>query len=141
MHIVARGVPLVLEHYQIFLDQSQIGQAVFMREGLYYAIKCFCKLPDSRIYGIVAICTDGNIFLGTCCPNGSDCQLQTRKPFKHFPGKVVRLDVVLKATGLSSQVTVTDESAPIPFLGMIENATISIHEGSPVLQIQKNLID
>lgn len=136
--MVAQEVPLILEHYKIFLGKEQIGQAQFTQAGLYYLIKCRCKLPNDRIYGITAQCDDGAVFLGTCYPEGSVFLLQTRKPVKHFPGRVRHLDAALKSTGQTDSVTVIKESAPIDFLESIECTRLGKQNGNLGFRMQSD---
>lgn len=111
--------------FEILYDQSVVGEAEMVKEGLYYKIKCTCMLPESGIHRIVV--NDGETLrdLGVCVPVGDKFVVNVRIPTKYIKGKNLKFYLVSdKNKGI-----VVATGMPFSQLDNLESARLQIANG------------
>lgn len=77
-----QGGIFLKNRFEVYRENDCIGWANVMKEGLYYRICCNCRLNDSSIFRVVAICANYRQSLGILVPETSGFNLTARIPVK-----------------------------------------------------------
>ena len=116
------------EFYPVSLDGKKVGNAYVSREGLYYRIRCKCKLPEGKPWRI-RVC---GIDLGVCCQMGQERGLQTRIPVKSI-GFQMEFTVYLPE---KQNFYPINEKEPFPRTEQLMSMCFVVRDGKPGLQIK-----
>lgn len=70
------------QEYIVMGNGREVGTASVSIEGLYYRIRCVCKLPDGEIYRLMVDTDSGQTDLGIIVPVKEKFGLETRVSVK-----------------------------------------------------------
>lgn len=121
--------------YHVNLDKSVIGQVVCEKEGLYYYIRCRCKILDERIYKLLAVSENQRITLGTLVPEHGELVLDTRIPIKRLPGEDHTFLAVCQPTQGVKPYIMLRNDAPLPTLELLKGGRFGYHGMDPVIYL------
>ena len=122
--------------YEIFLENRAVGKAQLGREGLYYRVKCLCRLPDRSIHRIFVKCSGETIDLGICVPVCGGFGLETRVPAKNLYSQDCKFLAVGKGTHEKVSLIVLTEGKPFAYLERLHEATFRISNSQPCMQFK-----
>lgn len=80
----ARGYIVMVGFYEVTYEDAPIGKAELRRNGLYGQISCRCKIPDSKLYRIIAAWAEGWLNLGIPVPDVDGFVLKKSVPMKRL---------------------------------------------------------
>ena len=119
------------KEYPITADGKTVGTAYISPQGLYYEVRCICKMQRSVLH-IEADCGNRMENIGICVPMDGKMVISTRIPQKKLNGCIgftVRTQTREIWIPLNS-------GAPIPHLHRITEARFAVRAGIPGLLIQ-----
>lgn len=79
-HTIGMGVLTVCWDYPIEHNGLVVGTAQIKREGLYFHIKCVCRIPKAGKFNVILYTEEGNVNLGLCVPVKDMFGLSARIP-------------------------------------------------------------
>lgn len=119
--------------YSITLDGNDIGKVNVIPQGLYYDIRCTCKMQDG-VLRIAANCGNRTENIGVCIPKEGKMVIHTRIPQKRLSGLI----------GFSANQKMREVWVPIkcgepfPALYKIGEAKFAYQHGVPGLLVAES---
>ena len=117
--------------FDVFIGDTQVGQANVKKCGLYYKIDCECMLIDKRVYRIVASNGMSKMNLGICIPREEKLILSTRIPIKKLSIEGLRFEMIL----VQNRGIRVASGKPFMFLDKLENARLHTEDGQSSIMI------
>ena len=114
--------------YPITADGRDVGTAYVAPQGLYYEVKCICKMQRSVLH-IEADCGNRRENIGICVPKDGKMVISTKIAQKKLNGLIgftVR-------TQEKDHWVALNAAKPIPFLYRITEARFAVRSGIPGL--------
>ena len=94
-----------MRKFNVYYNQDIAGYAEVVQDGLYYSIRCYCKLKQNSIFKILACAGTYKVNLGVCVPANGGYVLLKRIPAKYLP--IDQLTFVLQNTRPDNETSVT----------------------------------
>ena len=108
--------------YQIFKNETCVGSAHILQEGLYYRICCNCKVSTKGIHRIV-VCDDENTAdLGICVPQGNEFILTSRIPVKKLNIENCSFSLVKQGNQKAKREVPVETGKPFPAIEELGSA-------------------
>ena len=115
--------------YDILLGKQPVGQAVMVRQGLYWHFDCRCNLSGEAIFRITVSCGGKTESLGIPVPKGKDFVLRTRLPVKKMGEGVPEFRIVPKHSPLPENWVPVNPEEPFAYLSRLQDAFLEIRDG------------
>ncbi|MDO5400195.1 MAG: hypothetical protein Q4F17_04335 [Eubacteriales bacterium] len=80
--------------YGVYFGSDQVGKVQVLRQGLYYAFHCRCRLTGSVVCRLEVRWRDGRENLGVLVPMDGGFGLDTRVPIKRLKGEEPRFLII-----------------------------------------------
>ena len=109
--------------YSIFSGDEEIGKAQVQRQGLYYHIRCRCRLTGEVRYKLLVSCGENTADLGLCVPQETDFGVDTKIPIKRLGEGSMSFHLVPKhMRGIFVPVS---SDKPFDYICQLENARLA----------------
>lgn len=115
--------------YDILLGKQPVGQAVMVRQGLYWHFDCRCSLSGEAIFRITVSCGGKTESLGIPVPKGKDFVLRTRLPVKKLGEGEPSFRVVPKHAPMPEQWVPVSAEEPFAYLTRLQDAYLQVRDG------------
>ena len=116
----------MVETYPVYHEGQKIGTVERIREGLYYRIRCHCRVADEEIHRLYA---DGEK-IGVLIPDRGEWILETKVAAKRMPhGCKFTLD-----PGTEQPIYIR-HGEEFVHLDKLRRGKLGFHQGCPVLII------
>lgn len=86
------------EEFALLYDQSTVGKAEVLRQGLYYRISCRYRLPSGEVCRLIIKWPGGWENVGIPVPEGDGFAIVKRIPVKKIPEKEISFHLIPAAT-------------------------------------------
>ena len=127
--------------YSVFSGEEEIGKAQVQQQGLYYHIRCRCKMTGAVRYKLLVRCGENNLDLGLCVPHTDGFGVDTKIPRKRLgEGTMTFYLTPWHAAGTFLPVS-TDE--PFGYIHQLQNARLAVRNGivGIILDDRQNSMD
>lgn len=115
--------------YDILLGKDPVGQAVVVRDGLYWRFDCRCCLSGEAVFRITVSCGGKTESLGIPVPSGRDFVLRTRLPMKKLGQGEPVFRVVPKHAPLPENWVPVNPEEPFAYLTRLQDAFLQVRDG------------
>lgn len=115
--------------YDICLGSEPIGEAVVERQGLYYCLRCRCKLTGEVLYRVEVSCDGHREDLGILIPMGDRFGLNTKVPVKRLGQGTLRFQALPKHRKLEGEFVPVYPEEPFAYLTRLQNAYLAVRDG------------
>lgn len=113
----------MIGRYKVRYNGETVGDVEVSREGLYYRIRCICRLNGDKIYRL----TLSDMNLGILVPEHGEFYLNVKRPVKHCLFN--RPDFSIADSSNNWQPVSRDK--PFCFLQSMDTARLQIRDGVP----------
>ena len=117
-YIAARGDSM----YDVVLGSESIGTAEVMKQGLYYCIRCRCRLSGEVVYKVTVKCGDNTEDLGILVPENGAFVLTARVPVKRLADGQLLFRAVPRHVEPDGMFVPVSADEPFQYLNRLENA-------------------
>lgn len=115
--------------FPIYYGQTECGNAVVKRQGLYSTIHCECKLI-TKLPCKITLQTEGmRINLGTCIRAGDIYVIDTKIPSKHINEKQMVFRIYIPGSEDCAEFFPIREDMPFPHLHSLNKARMRQSNG------------
>lgn len=121
--------------YDICLGSEKVGQATVQPQGLYYGIRCFCRLTGAVGFRLLVKGSLGEADLGLLVPMNEGFGVNTRVPIKKV-GEELRFSLVPKHRKMDDCFVPLCPDEPFSYLTRLENAFLENREGTLGVVVQ-----
>ncbi len=118
-----------MEEFQIMLGQEALGRAQVTRQGLYYQIRCRCRLTGDVLYRVQVSCGEKGESLGTLVPMGNEFGLDTRLAVKKLGEGELRFRLLPRHGELTGKFVPLAPEEPFQYISRLKNAFLENREG------------
>ena len=115
--------------YDILLGNRSVGQAVMVRQGLYWHFDCRCSLSGEAVFRITVSCGGKTESLGIPVPKGKEFVLRTRLPVKKLGEGELSFRVVPKHAPMPERWVPVCAEEPFAYLTRLEAAYLQVQDG------------
>ena len=124
------------KEYPITAEGKNIGTAYITTQGLYYEVRCICKMQRSVLH-IEADCGDRRENIGVCVPKDGKMVISTKISQKKLSGLI---GFTVRSQAKDTWIPL-NTMKPIPFLYRITEARFAVRNGEPGLLMPITLGD
>ncbi len=118
------------KEYPITAEGQSIGTAYITAQGLYYEVRCICKM-QSGVLHIEADCGNRRENIGICVPKDGKMVINTKIAQKKLNGLI---GFTVRSRTRDAWVPLNTEK-PISFLYRITDARFAVRSGTPGLLV------
>lgn len=118
------------KEYPITAEGKNIGTAYITAQGLYYEVRCICKMQQGVLH-IEADCGNRRENIGICVPMDGKMVISTKIPQKKLSGLI---GFTVRTRAKDTWITLNNVK-PIPYLYHITEARFALRDGMPGLLI------
>lgn len=115
--------------YPVMLGKEEIGQAQVIRQGLYYQIRCRCKLTGEVMHRLVLIAEDQEENLGIPAPEGAWFCLTKRLPVSRISGRILHIHARPRSAVLRESFIPLKPEEPFLYLQRLRDARLAEQDG------------
>ena len=123
--------------YDVYLGPEIIGEASVRREGLYYRIRCHCRLTGESLCRVTVRCGQTEENLGVLVPQDEAFGLETRVPVKKLGEGNFRFSVVPRHKPLGGLLLPLYPEEPFRYLSRLKNAYLENRSGQVSVVIKE----
>ena len=126
-----------MDTYCIYLGNQKIGEAIVVKQGLFYSIHCLCDITGSVPLRIT-VKGDREVDLGLCVPMGDRFGLNTSIAISKVGGSQLYFEGRPKHKVKTKEVITVSPDEPFQYLSKLKEAylvsrnEISFKEKSPI---------
>lgn len=118
-----------MERYEVFAGETVVGNAELIREGLFYRIRCRCRLPADSMYRLQMTAGDIHRDLGICVPVDGVFGVDTKVSVKLLGAEPRRFSVTDSQKGTERATLEVCAGKPFAFLDRLETARAEVVNG------------
>ena len=111
--------------HDIYLRDKVVGEAQVRREGLYYRIRCRCKLVEESLCRIKV----DSVSLGVLIPDGDFFCLDTKLPVKRFENQNANFLIQPNRPVLAGKFIPIKPEEPFSYIERLKNAYLARQDG------------
>lgn len=115
--------------YDILLGGKTVGQAVMVRQGLYWYFDCRCSLSGEVVFRVTVSCGGKTENLGIPVPKGQDFALRTKLPVKRLGQGTPIFQLEPKHAALPENWIPVRADEPFAYLTRLQDAFLQMREG------------
>ena len=123
--------------YEIYLGNEAVGQAWVRREGLYYRIRCACRLSGDTLCRVSVRCGQVEENLGIPVPQDGEFRLETRIPVKKLGEGDFRFAVVPRHKPLDGLFVPLCPEEPFRYISRLKHAYLEKSKGQMGIVIKE----
>lgn len=115
--------------FEIQFNDTNIGYAVYERQGMFFKIRCRCNAENTIPYDIYIQSEDKQMYLGKCSPG--------REIVKRVSGiNIGNAHVIATQCGKYCQLEIEDIIADAAYIQKLPQAFLRQHEGKYYIQFK-----
>ena len=115
--------------YLIFSGGEAVGKASVQRQGLYYAIRCRCKLTGAIRYKLIASGGENTVDLGLCVPMGDRFGVDTKIPIKRLGEGALSFRLQPRHNELRGRFIPVSPEEPFRYIRQLQTAHLARQDG------------
>lgn len=115
--------------FDVCLGEEAVGTAWVKKAGLYYHIRCSCRLTGQVRYKILATGGSGEADLGLCVPYADGYGLEVRLPIKRVGDGKLKFRAVPKHQQLQGQFIPIRAEEPFRYIQGLKDAFLAKKNG------------
>ena len=115
--------------HHIYSGNEPIGVASIQRQGLYWHIRCSCKLTGTVIYKILAGNGIREESLGVLVPEGEEFMLETKIPVKRLGEEDLHFRAVPRHTTHRGRFIAVYPDEPFSYIDKLKSAYLERRSG------------
>ena len=115
--------------YNIMLGGEAVGNAMVIKEGLYYRFNCFCRLSGEIMYQLKVNCEKGEVNLGVCVPIPNGFGVNTRLPIKKIGEGELFFYITPRHPDITNMFIPIQAEEPFRYLEKLESAYFKTKNG------------
>lgn len=125
------------QEYEIMLGDKCVGSAGVRREGLYWRIRCRCKLSGEVLCRVLVRCGDREESLGILVPQDGEFGLETRIPVKKVGEGPLSFSAVPKHRPLEGRFVPLSPEEPFRYITRLKDAYLEKRNGQVGIVIKE----
>lgn len=114
--------------YPVYRGNEEIGKAQMTACGLYYEIRCACRLDDPAIHRMTVSSGEKHADLGVLVPMADSFGLHTKVPIRTLGDGPFRFELDRKEEAEREFYPIIPEE-PFGAIGQLKNAVLEIRDG------------
>ena len=108
--------------YPVQMGSNAVGKVRLVRQGLYYSIRCRCRIGGDVMYRLTVCCRDKRIDLGVVVPVDGGFGLDTKIPVKRLGEGTVSFLLTPKYTPQEETLIPVYPEEPFRYISRIKEA-------------------
>ena len=121
--------------YDIYLGENVVGQATVLQQGLYYKIRCRCKLSGSVRFHVRVVGTAGEENLGLLIPDGKEFTLSGSVAVKKL-GDCLRFSLTPRHPEGQGLFIPLRSNEPFAYLSRLKDCVLTNRDGQSGILLQ-----
>ena len=115
--------------YSVLSGEESVGTVWLRRQGLYYRIRCRCRLTGTVKYKLVAVCGENAVDLGLCVPYADGFGTDVQIPIKQIGEGELRFRLIPKHGRLHGRFVPVSPDEPFSYIRQLQNAHLARQDG------------
>lgn len=115
--------------FAVMLGGEKIGKVMLDKEGLYYRLRCSCRLSGQVLCRLVAVSEAGELDLGTLVPDRGTFGMDTRVPVKKIGTGKLSFRAEPKHAEVTGVFVPIRPEEPFGYLTKLTNAYLQCRSG------------
>ena len=124
-----------MKAYEIRCADKVVGNANVETEGLYYKIRCRCKLPPDKMHRVFLHAAENKIDIGICLPEDGYFVLDKRIPIKHVGHEPFAFYVADPLYRENTKIIPIFEDKPFDEIAHLADSKFAVIDGAPSILI------
>lgn len=123
--------------YPIMSDNRVVGHADVQRQGLFYVIRCSCRLYSNELLRVCIVSKSSHIKLGVLVPDAGQSVCCSRVAESRIKDTIIQF--VIEKYNVSNDVLIQDEIIdPADLLTKLDDAYLRRNEGTWIVAFKDN---
>ena len=121
-----------MEQYVISQGAERIGTVDMVKDGLYYVIRCHCRLSGEVMYDLIMHCAGTSRVLGLLVPEGNLFSIQKKLSVREAGEGPFSFSVKPRHQKMKGILWPVKEGSPFAYLSQLEQAYL-VRRGAEML--------
>ena len=114
-----------------------MGKARVLRQGLYYAFRCRCQLPEGEVFRLCVTCGERKENLGVVIPMDGGFGLDTKIPAKRLGEGVMEFRLLSKHTSSEGAFVPICPEEPFQYISRLKESFLIRKNGQLGITVEK----
>lgn len=133
--IVLQRVLIFMDDYEVKIGNETVGHVTMEKQGLYYKIRCSCRLTGAIIYRLAAKIGKQIINIGICAPKGKYFCVERKLPTKLFGEETPVFSLIPKHEPMDKSFVPLRADEPFAYICELQNAYLENRDGDIYIAI------
>ena len=114
-----------------------MGKAQVLRQGLYYAFRCRCRLPEGEVFRLCVTCGERKENLGVVIPMDGGFGLDTKIPVKRLGEGSMEFRLLSKRTSSEGVFVPICPEEPFQYISRLKESFLIRKNGQLGIKVEK----